>query len=234
MAEAMQPASASAATEPQGRQKARQTGLKLVALGLAVAAAGLPVNGIAVYALLVVAAVVVLTGIVRVTPQAWGAAVAIVVVGIGAQLVFAPPRIDEGFNVFLPGGALQRDLPADVYRYMSEQFDKQYPPDKRCDAAIPGCWRNTGAPDRAYAFAADGIFDKSDMSRAVTSFDLSYPVWHRLGFINDSRYNWYPVSDVQRARRDGRFWKGTGRWQLTMPWFVTIQLPAAYVGGQLC
>lgn len=230
MAEAMQTASATAATEP----KSRQTGLKLVALALAVAAAGLPVNGIAIYALLVAAAVVVLTGIVRVTPQAWGAAVAIVVVGIGAQAVFAPPRIDEGFNVFLPGAALQRDLPPDVYRYMSEQFDKRYPADKRCDAATPGCWRNTGAPDHAYAFAADGIFHKSDMSRAVTSFDLSDPVWHRLGFINDSRYNWYPLSDVQRAHRDGRFWKGYDRWQLTMPWFVTIRLPAAYAGGQLC
>jgi hypothetical protein len=234
MADAMQPASASAATEPQGRQKARQTGLKLVALGLAVAAAGLPVNGIAVYALLVVAAVLVLTGIVRVTPQAWGAAVAIAVIGIGAQAVFAPPRIDEGFNAFLPGGALERELPPDVYRAFAGAFDKQYPPDRRCDAAAPGCWRNTGAPDRAYAFAADGIFHKSDMSRAVTSFDLADPVWHRLGFINESRFNWYPVSDVQRARRDGRFWKGYDRWRLTMPWFVAIRLPAAYAGGQLC
>ncbi len=230
----MQTAPASAASEPPDRQKARATGLKLVALGLAVAAAGLPVNDIAIYALLVVAAVVVLTGIVRLTPQAWGAAVAVAVVGIGAQAVFAPSRIDEGFNVFLPGGALQRQLPADVYRYLSAEFDKQYPPGKRCDASLPGCWRHEGEPDRAYAFAADGILDKSDMSRAVSSFDLSDPVWHRLGFINELRFNWYPLSDVQRAHRDGRFWKGTDRWQLTMPWFVTIRLPAAYVGGQLC
>lgn len=230
----MQTAPASASTAPQVRQNARQTGLKLVALALVVAAAGLPVNGITTFAPLVVAAVLVLTGCLRVTPQAWGAALAVAVVGIGAQMVFAPPRIDEGFNVFLPGGALERELPADVYRALAEAFDKQYPPDRRCDAAVFGCWRHEGKPDRAYAFAADGIFGKPAMSRAVTSFDLSDPVWHRLGFINDSRYNWYPLSDVQRARRDGRFWKGYDRWQLTMPWFVTIRLPAAYVGGQLC
>lgn len=234
MASAMTDASASGQTGPQPNRKARQIGLQLLTLVLAVAAAGLPVNDIAVYAMLVAAAVVVLTGIVRVTPQAWGAAAAIVVVGIGAQAVFAPPRIDEGFNVFLPGGALERDLPADVYRHMAAEFDKQYPADKRCDANVPGCWRNSGAPDRAFAFAADGIFHPFDLSRAVTSFNLSDPVWHRFGFINDMRFNWYPISDVQRARRDGRFWKGYDRWQLTMPWFAMIRLPAAYVGGKLC
>lgn len=230
----MQTAHATASTAPQTRQNTRQTGLKLVALALVVMATGLPINGVAIFALLVAAAVVVLTGWLRMTPQAWGAAVAVAVVGIGAQTVFAPPGIDEGFNVFLPGGALQRELPADVYRALAEAFDKQYPPEKRCDAAVFGCWRHEGKPDRAYAFAADGIVNKSDMSRVVTSFDLSDPIWHRLGFINDSRYNWYPVSDVQRAHRDGRFWKGYDRWQLTMPWFVTIRLPTAYVGGQLC
>jgi hypothetical protein len=226
----MQDADASAQTGPQ----APQTGLKLVAFSLAVAVVGLPINAIAVYALLVLAAVAIFSGVVRVTPQAWGAAGAIAVVAIGAQIAFAPPRIDEGFNVFLPGGALERELPADVYRALSVEFDKQYPPDKRCDARTTGCWRGVGLPDRAYAFSADGIFRKSDLSRAVTRFDVADPVWHRLGFINEMRFNWYPVSDVQRARRDGRIWKGADRWQLTMPWFTMIRLPAAYVGGQLC
>ncbi len=72
------------------------------------------------------------------------------------------------------------------------------------------------------------------MSRAVTEIDFSDPVWQRLGFINEMKYNWYPVSDVQRARRDGRFWMGLHRWHLMMPWFEMIRLPAAYVGGQLC
>ena len=230
----MQTAPASASTAPQVRLSARLFGFLLVALAQVVAAAGLPVNGITTFALPVVAAVLVLTGWLRLTPQAWGAAVAVAVVGIGAQTVFAPPRIAEGFNVFLPGGALERELPADVYRALADAFDKQYPPDMRCDASRPGCWRHEGVPDRAYAFAADGVFGKVAMSRAVTSFDLSDPVWHRLGFINDSRYNWYPLSDVQRAHRDGRFWKGYDRWQFTMPWFVTIRVPAAYVGGRLC
>ena len=226
----MQDASASADSGPA----ALQTGLKILALGLAVAVVGLPVNSIAIFALLVLAAVVIVSGVVRLKPQAWGAAAAIVVVGIGAQAVFAPPRIDEGFNAFLPGGALERELPPDVYRHLLSEFDRQYPPDKRCDATVSGCWRHGDAPDRAFAFSADGIFHPSDLSRAVTSLDAADPVWHRLGFINEMRFNWYPLSDVQRARRDGRFWKGYDRWQLTMPWFAMIRLPAAYVGGQLC
>ena len=230
MAGAMQDASSSADSGPA----ALQTGLRILALGLAVAVVGLPVNSIAVFALLVLAAVVIVTGVVRLTPQASGAAAAIVVVGIGAQAVFAPPPIDEGFNAFLPGGALERELPADVYRFLAREFDRQYPPDKRCDATVSGCWRHGDAPDRAFAFSADGIFHPSDLSRAVTSLEFADPVWHRLGFINEMRFNWYPLSDVQRARRDGRFWKGYDRWQLTMPWFAMIRLPAAYAGGQLC
>lgn len=224
----MQDKSPDAASQPP------RIGLKLVIFALAVAVAGLPINDVALYGALVLAAVAIFTGLVIVDPQRWGAALAVAVVAIGAQAALAPPRIDQGFNAFLPGGVMERDLPADVYRHLSAVFDKQYPPDKRCDPAAPGCWRAGVMPDRVYAFSADGIFQKSDLSRAVTRLDFTDPVWHRLGFVNDMRFNWYPVSDVQRARRDGRAWKGYDRWQLTMPWFTMIRLPPDYVGGRLC
>lgn len=212
-------------------------GLKLAALALAVAVVGLPINNAADYALLVIAAVVIFSSNIRLQVRAWLAAVVIAAVGIAAQMVLAPPRIDEGHNVFLPGGpsgALERGLPADVYRHLLAEFDREYPPAKRCAADAGGCWVNGGFPDRVFAFSADGIFRQSDMSRSVTELDFSDPVWLRLGFINDMRYNWYPNSDVQRASRDRRFWMGVHRWHLTMPWFEMIRLPAAYAGGQLC
>ncbi|MDP1911345.1 MAG: hypothetical protein Q8K85_23850, partial [Hyphomicrobium sp.] len=212
-------------------------GLKLAALASAVAVVGLPVNNAADYALLSVAAIVIFSGALRPQPRAWLGALAIVTVAIAGQILLTPPRIDEGHNVFLPGdpnGALERGLPADVYRYLAQEFDKEYPPAKRCAASQAGCWLDTGFPDRTFAFSADGIFHKSDLSRSVTELDFSDPVWLRLGFINDMRYNWYPVSDVQRASRDRRFWMGLHRWHLTMPWFEMIRLPAAYAGGQLC
>ena len=212
---------------------------RLGILVLAVAATGLPVNDISVYAPLLIVTVIVFSGQVWTTWRAWLAAAAIVAVAVAGQMALAPPRIDEGHNVFLPtqpgkSDALERGLPADVYRHLKSEFDKQYPPAKRCDPKAVGCWLSAGLPDRAYAFSADSIFHKSDMSRAVTEVDFSDPVWLRLGFINEGHYNWYPVSDVQRARRDGRFWMGLHRWHLAMPWFEMIRLPAAYVGGQLC
>jgi hypothetical protein len=210
--------------------------LKLAVLLLAVAAAGLPLNDIYMYGLLAIVAVVVFTGEVRTSGRFWLAALAIVALAVGGQYLLAPPRIDEGHNVFLPGGpsALERELPADVYRHLAMEFDQQYPPAKRCADTVPGCWHSAGYPDRAYAFSADGIFHKSGMSRAASEIDFSDPVWLRLGFINENRYNWSPQSDVQRASRDRRFWMGLHRWHLTMPWFEAIRLPAAYVGGQLC
>ena len=69
----------------------------------------------------------------------------------------------------------------------------------------------------------------------MTELDFSDPVWLRLGFINEYRYNWYTAApDVHRADRDRRFWMGLHRWHLAMPWFEMVRLPAAYVGGELC
>lgn len=223
--------------QPRDEQQAGAGWRKFGVLVLAFAVVGLPVNAFSVYALLVILTVIVFTGEVRSTARAWLAAVAIVAIAVAGQIWLAPPRIDEGHNVFLPGGptqALKRGLPPEVYNELAAQFDELYPPDKYCKPEEAGCWRSMGFPDSTFAFSADGIFHKSDMSRAVKGIDFSDPIWLRPGFINEYRYNWYPVSDVQRASRDRRWWMGLHRWQLTMPWFEVIRLPSAYVGGELC
>ena len=79
---------------------------KLAALVLAVAAVGLPINQIEAYALLLIAAVVIFSGEVRASNGAWSAAAAIVVLAVAGQFLLAPPRIEEGHNVFLPSPTL--------------------------------------------------------------------------------------------------------------------------------
>ena len=210
---------------------------RVAVLVLAVAAVGLPINDLASYALLVALTVIVFTGEVRLSRGAWQAAAVIVILAIIGQSLLAPPRIDEGHNVFLPGGpskALEQGLPPQVYRHLASEFDKQYPRDQRCEAKAAGCWQGQGFPDRTFAFSADGIFHKSSLSRAVTAIDFSDPVWLRLGFINEAHYNWYADGDMQRATRDRRGWMGLHRWHLTMPWFEMIRLPQAFGGGELC
>ena len=117
---------------------------------------------------------------------------------------------------------------------MAQEFDAQYPADKRCDPKQFGCWQNNGRPDRVFAFSADSVWHKTGASRAVTSLDFDDPVWLHLGFVNESRYNWTNETDVKRGERDRRAWMGLHRWHLTMPWFEMVRLPAAYVGGELC
>lgn len=209
---------------------------KFVVLVLGVAALGLPVNDLSVYALLTILAVIVFTGEVSARPRAWAAALAIVAAAVAGQWLLSPPRIDEGHNVFLPkSDALQRGLPAEVYRHLANEFDALYPQPARCGPRVPGCWQEYPLPDRTFAFSADGIFHKSDLSRAVTSLDFTDPIWLRLGFINEARYNWYTAApDVHRSDRDRRFWMGLSRWHLAMPWFEMIRLPAVYVGGEVC
>jgi hypothetical protein len=209
----------------------------LAALAFVAAALGLPVNTLSSYALLVIAALLIFNGPLAARGRNWLIAfAAVAVTTIVAPLVSSAP-IEEGDNLFLPGNAdslLAKDLPADVYRFMQREFDKQYPQDKRCKPGSQGCWTDATV-DRLYAFAADGVWQSPRYSRAVASIDFSDAVRLRLGFINDTRYNWYTTApDVHRTDRDKRFWMGMHRWHLTMPWFVMVELPAADAGGRLC
>ncbi len=210
---------------------------KVAAFALAVIAVGLPINHLGAYLLLMIATVTIFAGEVNFRAKAWFAAIAIVLASVAGQWLVSPPRIAEGHNVFLPGppgGALERGLPADVYRHLKDEFDAQYPPTIRCQRGAGHCWQDR-YPDRTFAFSADSILHPSDLSREVTKVDFSDPVWLRIGFINELRYEWYTFApDVHRADRDDRFWMGLFRWRLTMPWFEMIRLPAAFAGGALC
>ena len=118
---------------------------------------------------------------------------------------------------------------------MLAEFDARYPPAQRCDPAADGCWRGQGFPDRAFAFSADGIFDQPAFSRRVSGIDFADPVWLRLGFINEHRYNWNSlVSDVRRASRDRHALALLHHWRLEMPWFVMYRFPAEFAGSALC
>ena len=207
---------------------------KLGALILGIVAVGLPVNNISDYAILLILVVIIWCGDVSGRRRAWAMAIVIVAVGTALQIFLSPPRVEEGHNVFLPSATLEKALPRDVYRVLLAEFDALYPPAKRCDPKRMGCWQNNGLPDSAFAFSADGIWHKTDFSRAVNAVDFFDPVWLRLGFINEARYNWTADTDVERSTRDRRFWMGWKRWHLTMPWFEMIVPPAAYVGGELC
>ena len=221
-----------------------QSGLlrKLALLALAVVILGLPLNHLPGYALLLFLTVLVFVGEVTKRRQAWIAACALTILAVVVQLFLSPPRIEEGHNVFLPdvgsgpntSDPLLTGLPPEVYRLMASQFNQVYPPERRCDPKVFGCWRAGVNPDRTFAFSADGIFDKGAFSRRVDDIDFADPVWLRLGFTNELRYNWSNSSDVRRLRRDGRFWMGLHRWQLTMPYFVMYRFPATFARGELC
>jgi hypothetical protein len=210
--------------------------LKCAVSLLGIVVVGLPINNLMAYAPLLILAVIVFAGRVNKGGRAWLIALVIVSITVVGRLWLAPPRFDEGHNVYLPGGptqALKRELPSEVFDRLAVEFDKRYPPEQHCLAKDYGCWTGQGFPDRAFAFSADGIFHKSEFSRSVTGLSFSNPIWLRLGFINEVRYNWY-VGDLQRFSRDRNFWAGWHRWQLRMPWFEMIRLPAAFVGSKLC
>ena len=177
-----------------------QTWRRPLLLLLAVAAIGLPINTLSAFAVLTVAVVIALSGEVARQGARWCAAALILVVAIALQMLLAPPRIEEGHNVFLPSPALEAALPPAVYRDMLADFTARNP--APCNPDAGGCWQR-GLPQRAYAFSADGIWRDTDLSRSVTSLYLYDPVRFRLGFINEFAYNWYgDDAGLERAVRD--------------------------------
>ncbi len=211
---------------------------KLAVLALVVVTLGLPINNLYVYGLLAVSALVVLTGFVRSDAARWCGAIVLALLVLAQHLLLAAPRIEEGHNVFLidrPGSALERGLPADAFRAMAQRFDAAYPLERRCKEGEHLCWRPNGIPDRAFAFAADGVFDGHAYSRRVTGIDFQSAIWLRLGIVNDLSLNFVgKAGDVERVRRDRRSLAIFGRWQNKLPYFLMYRFPAAFEGSSLC
>lgn len=212
--------------------------LRLGVLALAIAAIGLPVNDLFVYALLATSALVVFTGRVFVSPTRWACAILLAALTFAQHLLFSAPRIEEGHNVFLidqTGGALEKGLPADAYAAMAQRFNAAYPAEKRCKAAEPLCWRPQGIPERVFAFAADGVFDGHAHSRRVSGIDFGSATWLRLGIVNDLSLDFLGhEGDVERLRRDRRSLAIFGRWQNKIPFFLMYRFPLAFAGSDLC
>lgn len=209
--------------------------LRLCVLALGLAVLGLPIVGLFKYVLLLALAVAVFAGSVRSQLTRWLAAVGVGVVVVAAHVLWPAPRIDEGFNVFLPGPGIDRTLPADVVRALSAQFNAQYPPEKRCNDPARGCWRPDASTTGGYSFSADGIYDRSTLSRRVLDIGFSDPVDLRIGEINEIIYNWPDnASDIKRFERDRKSLNLFDRYRVTFPLFVAWRFPADFAGSNLC
>jgi hypothetical protein len=216
----------------------RRLAPRLAALVLVISCLGLPIDDLVAYAIMVAAALVILTGSMATSRRRWASAAAVAALVIVVHALWPAPRIDEGDNVFLPGPtvATSSGLPADVLRVALAQFAREYPPEKRCDDPARGCWRpdRTAAAD-GFAFSADAPLAWPVWSRRVTGIDFTDPAYLRLGFINDAIYNWPDnASDVKRFERDRRSLNLFDRYRVTFPLFVAFRFPAAFAGSTLC
>jgi hypothetical protein len=184
---------------------------KFAALGLVIAAIGLPINHLLGYGLLVLAAVLVFTGSVTGDTRRWAMAALLAAIVVAGHILLPAARIEEGHNIFIgddPEAAATSDIPQEAFRLMAVQYAAQYPRAQHCEDEANGCSRLVrSAAQNGYAFSADGIYDHPDFSRRVTGINFSDPVTARFGVVNDQVYNWSDAStDIRRFERDRRFW----------------------------
>jgi len=212
--------------------------LRIGVLVLALAAVGLPVNNLFKYTLLLALGACVLVGSIERRSPRWIAAAALAALVAAAHMIWPAPRIEQGFNVFLPGPALAQSsgLPADVLRVLGEQFNVRYPPEKGCTERSRPCWRPQRMPAAdGYAFSADGIYDRPAFSRRVAGIEFSDPVELRLGIVNEYIYNWPDdASDVVRFTRDRKSLNLFDRFRVTFPLFIVHRFPVQFAGSDLC
>jgi hypothetical protein len=217
---------------------AGETWRKLAALGLVIAAIGLPINHLLGYGLLVVAAVLVLTGSVAGDPRRWGVAALVALAAIGGHALFPAPRIEEGHNIFIGddrAAAVTSGLPQEAFRLMAAQYAVQYPPEPHCEATRHCSWITRDAAQSGFAFSADGIYDHPVFSRRVSEINFSDPVMARFGVINELIYNWPDsTTDIARFSRDRRSLNIFHRFRLTLPLFVMYRFPADFIDSTLC
>jgi hypothetical protein len=212
---------------------------KFAALGLVIAAIGLPINHLLGYGLLVLAVVLIFTGSVTGDTRRWGMAALLAAIVVAGHILLPAARIEEGHNIFIgddPEAAATSGIPQEAFRLMAAQYAAQYPRAQHCQDEAHGCSRLArSAAQNGYAFSADGIYDHPDFSRRVTGINFSDPVTARFGVINDQVYNWSDAStDIPRFERDRRFWKIFDRFHLTLPLFVMYKFPQDFVGSALC
>ena len=82
-----------------------QLALRLAVLALMIAVIGLPINHLFSYALLMIAVIVLAVARVTAQRQRWTIAIVIVLAALIGKTALNAPQIEEGHNVFLPGGA---------------------------------------------------------------------------------------------------------------------------------
>ena len=207
-------------------------------IALACAVIGLPVNDLFLYGLLLVVTVLAFAGSVSADARRWAGAIVLAAVVVAGHVLFPAPRIEEGFNLFLPveRGTPPSALPEDVLRGLTQQFNRQYPPENRCDDQSRGCWRPERGPMMdGFAFSADAIYDRAEFSRRVTGIGFSDPAWLRIGAINELIYNWPDnQSDIKRFERDRKSLNVLDRFRVTFPLFIVYRFPADFTGSDLC
>ena len=211
---------------------------KLGVVALTLLAVGLPINTLPAFGALAAILLIVFTGSIESRASRWLGAIAFAAFALAVHLFLPAPRIEEGHNAILidrPGGALERGLPREAFRQMTEQFAIAYPPDKRCREGDFGCWGFHGLKDETFAFAADGLFDRGSYSRRVTGIDFDNPIRLRLGFVNDLSTDLLGRENgLERLQRNRLSLAIFGRWQLRLPYFVMYRFPAAFAGSRLC
>ncbi len=104
--------------------------LRLGVLVLAAAILGLPIDTLFKYVLLLAIALPMFVGSVATSVLRWIAAAIVVGLVVAGHALLPAPRIEEGFNVFLPGPGVEQSskLPTDVLRVLTAQFNTQYSP----------------------------------------------------------------------------------------------------------
>ena len=214
---------------------------KLAVLSLVFVTLGLPVADFWRFLLLTLAVMVICFGQVRIQPARWALAIIVVLVAVTLDWFAPGPRIEEGHNVYLPGGAgaesFERELPGDVHAAMLEIFNRAYRDGRSSIGSVDWLtnpkFKKPGVLTRAFARSADGFWQRPKYSRIVESIQFSSQNQARLDIINLKAFNFYDRSR-RRTYVPPNFDNSSPITRLAMPFFVMFEVGPSLIGGETC
>jgi len=210
----------------------------IVLIGLIAICFGLPLNSWPAFLGLSFAAVASLVGTIRTDCRIWAIACVVPLACVVTRTALPTHSIDEGHSVFSsdPRGPLAAALPAGIFTAM-----------RRLQQALPRNY-DQGPPQRAWAFSADGIWNRSTLSRSREDIDFDDRWSLRIGTMNDLAYNeqreglYLPLVfrfDLPETTKRGRLcWTGTLYWphdhttyeEITAPETACRDIPQQFAG----
>ena len=206
--------------------------IKLISFLLLLIVAGLPINEIYSFSLILLFLPIIIFSTSLINARFFYFCIGLFFL-IGIKFLIPQIKIYEDHNLIILNKYSKNfykiNFPNEVYEFIDQKF-KFYEKNSNCDLNLERCWKNFdperfsnkyNRTNKINSISSDWSLDKTIFSRIVNNINFSNIQSARIGEINNlsTNYFWPKKNDITRE---------------TIPYFVKYQIPEILIGSSLC